>query len=309
MKKVSFCIGCYNEEENVEELYNQLTDIMSKLPQYDYEIIFEDNNSTDETQNILKKLAEKDKKLKLIFNIRNFGIARSGRNCVYNASGDVIISLAADLQDPPELIPEMLKYWEEGYLLVLGQKVSSEENGIKYNLRKLYYKIIKMCSETPQLEQYSGYGAIDKSVYEQIKACEERTMSFRHLIPELGYQYKILPYTQKERKHGKSSFNLWRSFDFSITSLVDTSKFPIRIATIIGCVGVFIFSIREILLLGTSLFKRKDAQHFNIRTKNENLLISFLQIFFIGIIGEYIFEILDKNRKRPLVIEKERINF
>ena len=303
MKKVSICIGCYNEEGNVFELYRRLTDVMEGLPQYEYEIIFEDNASTDNTQNILRDIAAKDKRVKCIFNMRNYGVARSGRNCVYNASGDVVVSIVADLQDPPELIPELLKRWEEGNSMVLGVKTGTNDSGIKFKLRELYYKIIERFSEYPQIKQYSGFGAVDRTVYEQIKQCDERTTSFRHLLADLGYDYVLMPYQQEKRKSGKSSYNLWRSFDFSITSLVSTSKMPIRAFTIGSSLGILFSVGLECILLPAGIFNRNKVIR-RIRTKNEVFLLACLQMFITSMVGEYTLEVVEKNRKRPLVIEK-----
>lgn len=308
-KKISLCVPCYNEEENIYDVYEKLTKIMSTMPEYDYEIIFEDNDSKDHTQDLLRELAGKDTKVKVILNTRNFGPARSGKNCCFSASGDVIISIASDLQTPPEMIPVFLKYWEQGYKIVMGQKEKSEEDRLKVYLRSVYYKIIKHFSEIPQYEHMTGFGAIDASVYQQIKDMGEYEMSIRHIIAELGYEVKLVPYTQRERKHGKSSYNLWRNFDFAISSLIYTSKMPIRLMTIIGCLSSFftlifwgISIVQEILRYPDSLAERRCS----VRGL---AFLGTLQLFFTGLLGEYLSVVLTKVNKRPIVVEKERINF
>lgn len=309
MKKVSLCVPCYNEELNIPRAYEQLTLTMQKLTQYDYEIIFEDNASTDASEKILKDLAKKDKHVKVILNTRNFGPSRSGKNCCFNASGDVIISVAADLQNPVSMIPVFLQYWEEGYLVVMGQKTESKENIIKYSLRCLYYKIIQKFSDIPQIPNITGFGAIDAQVYRKIYEMGEYEMSIRHLLADLGYEIKLVPYTQEKRIHGKSSYNLWRNLDFSITSLINTSYLPLRLMTVGGllcsvlsiCVGLIYF-----------IFKLVNWNSYNAGIAPLIIIVSFigsLQLFFLGILGEYLLKILKKVTIREIVVEKERINF
>ncbi len=309
MKKVSLCVPCYNEELNIPLVYEALSSEMKKLPQYEYEIIFEDNASTDSSPQILKELAKKDKRVKVILNTRNFGPSRSGKNCCFNATGDVLISVAADLQNPVSMIPTFLDYWEQGFLVVMGQKNKSKENFAKYRLRKLYYKIIQGLSDIPQISNITGFGAIDAEVYHKIYKMNEYEMSIRHLLAELGYEIKLVPYTQERRKHGKSSYNLWRSLDFSISSLIDTSYKPLRLTTIIGLIcSLFSFLIGVIYFI----FKILNWNDFNAGITPLILIVCFLgsvQLFFLGILGEYVTNILRKVTKREIVIEKERINF
>ena len=286
-----------------------LIHILSTMPEYDYEIIFEDNDSKDHTQDLLRELAGKDTKVKVILNTRNFGPARSGKNCCFNASGDVIISIASDLQTPPEMIPVFLKYWEQGYKIVMGQKEKSEEDRLKVYLRSVYYKIIKHFSEIPQYEHMTGFGAIDASVYQQIKDMGEYEMSIRHIIAELGYEVKLVPYTQRERKHGKSSYNLWRNFDFAISSLIYTSKMPIRLMTIIGCLTSFFALIFWWISIVQGILRYPDSSAERRCSVRGLAFLGTLQLFFTGLLGEYLSVVLTKVNKRPIVVEKERINF
>lgn len=309
MPKVSLCVPCYNEEENLHKVYDKLTQIMTTIPEYDYEIIFEDNDSQDHTQTLLRELASKDSRVKVILNTRNFGPARSGKNCCFNASGDVIISIASDLQNPPELIPVFLKYWEQGYKVVMGQKEKSEEDRIKVYLRSIYYKIIKHFSEIPQYEHMTGFGAIDSSVYQRIKDMGEYEMSIRHIIAELGYEVKLIPYTQRERKHGKSSYNVWRNFDFAVSSLIYTSKAPIRLMTIIGCFLSFFTLVFWGLNVVRKIFCCRGFSSEESSGRWGLAFLGALQLFFTGLLGEYLNVVFTKVSKRPIVVEKERINF
>lgn len=309
MKKVSVCIPCYNEEKNVVTAYERVKKVMETQDNYEWEIIFEDNASKDDTVSILRELAASDERVKVILNTRNFGPYRSAKNCCFSATGDAVVSVACDMQDPPELIPEFLKYWEQGYPLVLGQKLSSKENPVKYKLRSLYYKIIKTFSDVPQTEQITGFGVVDRKVWQQIKELDEPEMAFRNLVAELGYEMKKIPYEQEKRKAGKSSYNVWRYLDFAITSLVRTSFVPLRLATIMGMFCAFVSFIIGVVYL---IYKLIYWDSFVVGMAPLVIGIFFLgsiQLFFIGLLGEYIGVILRKVTKRPIVVEKERINF
>lgn len=309
MKKVSLCVPCFNEEENILLVYSELTKLMSSLPQYEYEIIFEDNASIDNTQQYLKELAEKDTRVKVIINTRNFGPSRSGKNCCFNAAGDVLISVACDLQNPVSLIPKFLEYWEQGFLVVMGEKQKSEEGTFKYFLRKVYYKIIKSCSDIPQYSQITGFGAIDARVYKKIYDMNEPDMSIRHLLADLGYEVKLVPYKQEKRRFGKSSYNLWRNFDFALTSLLYTSRAPLRLLTLFGLLS----SILSFVIGGAYfIYKIVAWESFGVGLAPIVIGVFFIgsiQLFFLGIIGEYLGIVLNKVTVRETVIEKERINF
>ena len=234
MKKISIVIPCYNEEKNIENAYDRVKEVLATMPDYEHEIIFGDNCSVDASREILRKLAARDKKVKVILNNRNFGAERSGYNILFAAQGDAVIGLPCDLQDPPEMIPQFVEEWEKGNLVVWGQKTKSREGKIKYTCRKLYYKIIQYFSDIPQYEQVTGYGLVDKTVLDVIKDLNEPYMPMRHLIAELGYPVKLIPYTQEARKNGKSSYNLRRYFDYAIISLVRTSTIPLHLITLFG---------------------------------------------------------------------------
>lgn len=309
MKKISICIACYNEEKNIRNTYQRLKNILTELTDYDYEIIFEDNCSKDSSEKILRELAKEDSQVKVIFNNRNFGAMRSGKNVFFAATGDGIICMPCDLQEPPEMIPVFVEEWEKGNLIVWGQKVKSEEKGIKYHCRNLYYRIINCFSDIPQYEQTTGFGIIDKSIMKIMRDINEPEMSSRHLIAELGYPVKLIPYTQQARKEGKSSYNLWRYFDFSINSLVRTSTVPLRLTTIIGAICAVVSFMLGIVYL---IYKLINWNAFSAGIAPVVIAVFFLgsvQLLCIGMMGEYINLILKKVTKRPLVTEKERINF
>lgn len=309
MKKISICIACYNEEKNIENTYHRLTDILSKISNYEYEIIFEDNCSKDSSEKILRELAADDSRVKVIFNNRNFGAMRSAKNVFFSATGDAIISMPCDLQEPPEMIPVFIEEWEKGNSIVWGQKVKSEEGKIKYFCRCIYYKIISKFSDIPQYEQTTGFGIVDKSIMLAIKDMADPEMPTRYLVAELGYPVKLIPYTQQARKEGKSSYNIWKYFDFSINSLVRTSTVPLRITTIIGAMCAVISLIFGIVYL---IYKLLNWDAFFVGMAPVVIAVFFLgsvQLLCIGMIGEYIGIILKKITKRPLVTEKERINF
>lgn len=309
LKKISICVPCYNEEENIENMYNKLKSIFDELGKYDYEIIFSDNCSTDGSAEILKRISAKDKHVKVILNMRNYGPDRSCLNCLFRATGDAIISLPCDFQEPPDMIPVFLEEWEKGNLVVWGQKLKSKENPIKFFFRKIFYKIIKSFSENPQIENTTGFGVMDRTVLECVKETGETKEGLRNLIPELGFAIKLIPYTQQKRQAGKSSYNMIRYLNFSIDTLITTSKLPLRLATILGSIVSF-FSI--VIFIVYFIYKLIHWDSFEVGMFPVIcgiFLVGAIEIMFIGIIGEYIGILVERSEKRPLVLEKELINF
>lgn len=307
MKKVSVCVPCYNEVGNVRDMAEILTSIMQSLS-YEYEIIFTDNCSTDGTKDILRELASKDAHIKVLMNSRNYGTdGRSDRNTMRYITGDVSIAIPCDFQEPPELIPEFIKYWEEGYQVVCGQKTSSEEGKIKYACRHLYYKIIQKLSNVPQYEHISGIMLIDRDILERfIKT--DYDFQTRFAIADMGCKVKLIPYKQRKRKSGRSSYNIWRYLNYAITSLVTTSVAPIRIMTVAGLGFSFLsFAIGLIYLIWKLIW----WQNFQMGTAPILIGMFFLgsvEIFILGIIGEYVGEILSRVSKIPDVVTTEEIN-
>lgn len=309
MKKISIAIPCYNEEKNIEMAYERIKNVLEDMPDYEYEFIFGDNCSTDDSQKILRALAAHDQKVKVILNNRNFGPERSSKNILFSATGDVVIAIPCDLQEPPEMIPQFVKEWEKGNLVTFGQKVKSEEGKIRYSCRKLYYKIIKKFSDAPQYEQVTGFGAIDREVIEVLKSLGELDMPLRYLVADLGYPVKLIPYTQAVRMNGKSSYSVGRYFDFAVISLVRTSTVPLHLITLFGFFCAMVSLVFGIIYL---VYKLLYWDAFSVGIAPTLIAVFFfgsIQLFSIGFIGEYIGVILTKVTKRPLVTEKERINF
>lgn len=311
MKKISVGCCCYNEEGNILETYDRISQVMNKLPEYDYEIVFSDNNSQDKTRDILKKICKKDKHVKAILNKVNCGVYNSGINCMISMSGDAIIMIAADLQEPPELIEEFIQYWEEGYDVVFGQKTYSKENRIKFFLRSVYYKIIDFFSEYEQFAHVTGFGLYDRSVMQSflISARQDPQMAPRHYVAEYGFKTRLIQYTQEKRKWGKSSYNLSTYFAFAITSLCNTSLRPLRIVTVIGLLTALCSAIIGIVYF---IYKILNWNSFDVGIAPAVIGMFFLgavQLLCIGILGEYINIVLRKVSEKTLVIEEERINF
>ncbi len=308
-RMISLFTPCYNEEENVREVYRQVTDVMATLPQYDYEYIFIDNHSEDRTREILKEIAAEDKRVKVIFNVRNFGPSRSGSYGFFQTTGDASICLACDLQDPPEMIPEFIKKWEEGYKVVWGRKSGTEEKGLIKFFRRMYYKIIKSMADSPQYENVTGFGLYDREVMDLMRKTNDPTPNFRNMIGEFGYEVGFIDYYQEKRKKGKSSYNFFKYVNVAINSLVTTSTTPLRVATILGiCFSILSFIIGMVYLIAKIIFWNS----FTIGTAPVVIGMFFLgsiQIAFIGILGEYIGQILRRQINTPMVVEEERINF
>lgn len=308
-KHISIMTPCFNEEGNIMNLYQAVKVQFDQLPQYTYEHIFIDNYSTDRSREILKTLAQKDKNVKVILNARNFGPNRSGSYGMLQATGDALICIVCDLQDPPELIPRFLEKWEEGYKVVLGKKIKSKENPLMFRIRKIYYKLMNWLSETPQYEGVTGYGLFDQEVLEMIRWMEDPDPYIRGLIPDLGYKTFLLPYTQNRRESGKSSYNFSKYFDFAITGVTHVSKKPLRIATMCGMIMSGISFVIALIYL---ILKLAFWNSFSMGTAPILIgifLLASVQLAFIGVIGEYIGAILTRVTKRPMVVEEERINF
>lgn len=309
MKHISVMTPCYNEEGNVENIYHAVRNEFGKLPQYTYEHIFIDNYSTDRTRQILRKLAAQDKNVKVIFNARNFGPNRSGSYGMLQGSGDALICIVCDMQDPPEMIPSFLEKWEEGYKVVLGQKKKSKENILMFQVRKLYYKVMDWLSDTPQYEGVTGYGLFDREVLETIGWMDDPDPYIRGLVPELGYKTYLLAYTQNRREFGKSSYNFNRYFDFAVTGLTHVSKKPLRIATL---AGFAMSGLSFLIALAYLVLKLLFWYEFTMGTAPILIgmfMLGSIQLAFIGVIGEYVGAILTRVTKRPMVVEEERINF
>ena len=310
MKLVSILIPTYNEEENVTLIYNRILKLFgTELENYAYEIIFIDNYSQDNTREKLKELAIKDKNVKLIFNMRNFGFSKSLYHGVIQTHGDCTIIIFADMQDPPELIPKFLEEWEKGYKIVVGIKNKSKENKIMYFIRSFYYKLIKKIAEIDHIEHFTGFGLYDKSFITILKNLNDPMPYLRGIVAEFGGRRQEIYYEQKKRENGKSSFNFFKLYDVAMLGVTSYSKVPLRIATFLGIIiGIISFIIAVITFILKLLFWNRYPM--GLAAVSIGLFFfSSVQLFFIGLLGEYIANINERLLSRPLVIEEERINF
>ena len=308
-KLISVVTPCYNEVENVEELYVQVKAVFAELPQYRYEHIFIDNSSTDGTVAVLKKLAAADYNVKIIVNVKNFGWIRSPHYGLLQAHGDAVVLIVSDLQDPPALIKEFLRKWEEGKAIVVGVKNQSEENPVMFAIRKIYYNLIKKISDIEQIKNFTGFGLYDQKFIAVLRTLKDPYPYFRGLITEVGFDRAEIPYVQPVRKKGKASSNFYSLYDLAMLGFVNHSKIPLRMASFLGFgMSVISFVIGVFYLVYKLLFWDRFEAGLAPLTIGI-FLFSSIQLFFIGILGEYIGAIYTQVRERPLVIEKERVNF
>ena len=308
MKKISIVTPCYNEEENVKELHERIQKAMDGLG-YEYDHLFIDNASVDGTVKILKELAKQDPRVKIIINTRNFGHIRSPYHALLQASGDAVIGMASDLQDPPERIPEFIKKWEEGYKIVVGVKTQSQEPGLFYFLRTMYYRVLRHLSDIHLIDNFTGFGLYDRAVIEILRAFNDPYPYFRGLIADIGFEYARIEFTQPRRKRGISKNNFYTLYDMAMLGVTSYTKVPLRLATMMGFIfAVFSFIIGLVYLV----YKLVDWANFSLGLAPVIIGLFFMgsvQLFFLGIVGEYIGSIYTLAVRRPLVIEKERINF
>ena len=310
MKKISVLIPTYNEEENVIPLSEEIINIFnSQLNNYEYEIVFIDNHSNDNTRLNIIKLCKENKNIKAIFNAKNFGWIKSPYYGMLQMSGDCVITMCADFQDPPNMIADFVREWESGYKIVIGIKNKSKENPIMYFIRSMYYKLIKNISEIEHIEQFTGFGLYDKEFINILKDLDEQYPYLRGIVAELGYKIKKINYEQKKRKFGKSKANFYRLYDVAMLGITNYSKVVLRLATIVGFLVSFLSFIT-----GLAYFIYKIIYWDRFDTGIAPLIVSVffigaIQLFFIGILGEYILNINTRVMKKPLVIEEKRINF
>lgn len=309
MKKVSIMIPCFNEEENVVPISEAVVNQMQQLSQYDYELLFIDNCSTDNTRVLLREICAKNKKIKAIFNTKNFGQFNSPYYGMCQTTGDCTITMCADFQDPVELIPVFLKYWEEGYQIVSGIKSSSKESKLMYELRTLYYKLIKKFSNVEQIEHFTGFGLYDKSFIKVLRELKDPTPFIRGIVAELGGKRKEVEYEQPLRRAGKTHNNWYSLFDAAMLSVTSYTKVGMRIAEFAG-IGFSILSL--IVAFVYLILKLIFWDNFVAGQAPMLIMISFIGsiiLAFMGFLGEYISAINIRLMNRPLVVEEERINF
>ena len=306
---LSIVTPCYNEEENIDELYMLVKAVISNQTKYEFELIFIDNHSQDGTVVKLKKLAEKDPMVKIIVNTRNFGHIRSPYYGILQSSGAATIYLASDLQDPPELIPEFIRYWEEGYKLVMAVKPVSAGIAWVHSLRKIYYRFLDGISDITLVADATGFGLYDREVLDHLRQINDPYPFLRGLICELGYEIKTISFAQPKRLRGISKNNLYTLYDIAMLGIISHSKLPIRIAAFAG------FALGMLSLIAAIVFLILKLLYWNSYPMGiAPVIIGVFFMFgvlmlFIGILGEYIGAIHTLIQRRPIVVEKERINF
>ena len=306
---VTVLTPCYNEAENVRALYERVRAVFAPLREYRYEHLFIDNASTDATVAILREIAAADRNVKVIVNTRNFGHVRSPYHALLQCRGDAVIGMAADLQDPPEMIPAFLAKWREGYKVVLGIKEAAEESALMSAIRRIGYKVIDRLSEVQQVRNSTGFGLYDKAFVAVLRRLPDPYPYFRGIVAELGFRYATVPYKQPLRKRGFTKNNLYTLYDLGMQGIVNHSRIPLRVATILGFVSSVIT-----LMVALVYFVMKMLFWYNLPIGVAPVIIGLfcvasVQLFFLGVLGEYVGSIYTQVRNRPLVVEQERINF
>lgn len=307
-KTISIMIPTYNEEENARPIYEAVrNEMLTKLPEYNYEILFIDNKSQDNTRQVIEKICEEDQHVKAIFNAKNFGQFNSPYYGLIHTTGDCTISLCADFQDPVDTIPRLVHKWEEGYKIVCAIKTKSKESPLMYFLRGCYYKFIHTVSSVSMIEQFTGFGLYDRSFLDVLRELGDPTPFYRGIVPELGFEITKIEYTQEKRRAGKTSNNWKTLYDAAMLSFTSYTKIFLRMPTILGALlagGSVVAAIVYAIVWCLS--------QFTVGLAPVILLICFfagVQLFFLGMMGEYILGINERMKNRPLVVEERRINF
>lgn len=309
MKTISVITPCFNEEANVRELYERVRAVFQSIGRYRYEHIFIDNASRDNTLAVLKRLAREDKNVKVIANTRNFGHLRSPHHAFHQTCGDAVIGVAADLQDPPEMIRDMVREWENGAAFVIGIKTTSAENGLMFAIRKSYYSLINRLSTIPTYENFTGFGLYDRKVVDMIKEMKDPYPYFRGMIAEVGLPHVELEYHQPVRKRGITKNNFYTLYDLAMLGITNHSKVPLRLATLSGFASAF---LSVLVGIGYLIYKLIFWNRFTAGMAPLMIglfFFAYIQLIFLGIIGEYVGAIHTFVQNRPLVFEKERVNF
>ncbi len=310
MKTISIITPCFNEEANVQEVYERVRAVIASLGEgYRYEHIFIDNASRDGTLHELKLLAARDHNVKVIRNTRNFGHIRSPHYALLQTCGDCVISIVADLQDPPEMILDLLREWEAGTPVVIGVKQASDESGLMFWIRKRYYRLVNRLSGIETYENFTGFGLYDRKVIEAVRNFGDPYPYFRGIIAEIGFPHKELPYHQPARKHGITKNNFYTLYDMAMLGITNLSKVPLRMAVFAGFAGA---AVSALTALAYFVYKLIHWQEFTVGMAPlviGGFFLSSIQLIFLGILGEYVGAIHTMVQKRPYVVEQERINF
>ena len=310
MKKISVVVPTYNESGNILPMSDKIKEIFEKdLPQYDYELIFIDNFSKDNTRAEITAACQQNKKVKAIFNAKNFGWMRSPFYGIQQSTGECTVLLCADLQEPPEMIPKFVKEWENGYRIVVGIKTTSKESKLKYWIRSCYYKMMIKMSDVEQIEHFTGFGLYDKSFVEVMRELKDPMPYIRGVVSELGFERKEIPYAQQERKNGKSKGSFYALYDTAMLGITSYTKYGLRAATMLGFVLSAISMLVAVIYLVLKLIYWEKFAMGTAPILIGVFLMGSLQLFFIGLLGEYILNINTRVMNRPLVVEEKRINF
>lgn len=312
MKKISVMIPCFNEVENVEPISEAVVNMLeTELNSYDYEILFIDNCSTDGTRDKLEKICLRNKKIKAIFNVTNFGQFNSPFYGMCQTTGDCTVSMCCDFQDPVELLPRFVEEWEKGHKIVSAIKTSSRENPILYFLRSIYYKMIKSMSATQMIEHFTGFGLYDKTFINILKELDDPIPFLRGIVAEYGHGFNRteIEYEQPQRRAGKTHNNFYSLYDAAMLSITSYTKVGLRLATLLGFISSGMSLLVALIYLVMKLLNWNDFQAGNAPMILGIYVIGSLQLFFIGLLGEYILNINTRVIKRPLVVEEKRINF
>ncbi len=310
MKLISVISPCYNEEGNVQVLTDRVRELFAGMPQYRYEHIIIDNHSSDATVDILRGIAASDPNVKVIVNARNFGHLRSPQHALLEAQGDAVVVLLSDLQDPPELIVEFLREWETGYSIVVAVKSSSEENGLMYTIRSIYYKTIARLTDVKVLEHFTGFGLYDRKVVDILRnEFHDPYPYFRGQIAEIGLPHKIIHYHQLRRTRGITKNNFYSLYDMAILGITNLSKVPLRLVVFVGFIFAGLSLVAGFAYLIAKLIFWNSFELGLAPTMVGLFFLGSVQLISLGIIGEYVGSIHTFVQNRPLVTEKERINF
>jgi polyisoprenyl-phosphate glycosyltransferase len=306
---ITLLIPCYNEADNIRELYDRIKRAFDDVSDYNYEHVFIDNASIDGTADVLRALAADDHSVKVIINTRNFGHIRSPYHALLQCRGDAVIGMAADLQDPPELIPTFLKRWEEGYKVVLGVKQQSDESAAVAVVRRLGYAVIDRLSEVKQVRNSTGFGLYDRSFITVLRTLSDPYPYFRGIVAEMGFRYATVAYAQPKRQRGLSKNHVYSLYDLGMQGIVNHSRVPLRLATILGFISSIASLVAALVYLAMKLMFWYELPIGVAPVVIGLFGIASIQMLFLGVLGEYVGAIYTQVRNRPHVIEAERINF
>lgn len=310
MPTISITIPCYNEEKSVRQMYDRLTAVFrEKLPQYDYEIIYVDDHSPDATWSEIQKLCALDKRVKGVRNARNFGFSRNVFASLQYGQGDATFMLFGDLQDPPELLPQMVEKWESGSKVVIGQRIKGNESKLMYAMRSLYYKLIDLLGGSSQIQHFNGFGLYDKSFIDVMRQLDDPAPYLKGIVSELAMDQTIIPYEQAASLRGKSGSNFMKNYDLAMLGITSYTKTLMRIATFVGA-GLGVISVLfALFVLVSKIFNWGNYPYGTATIIIGVFFIGAMQLFFMGILGEYVLSINTRSMRRPLVVVGERLNF